>query len=235
MSNLYIHPYIMSSTHLPKYFALRVSDGFKLFTSCIFRSHQDINILSSLEYRTIYFTSSVSKPKTTYSSITRKWYGGDTVLVNWTNEGSEVAISYSGDSVIKYIPVIIFIKCTHGILPSGVHIQIPRSSVVHHKDTEDIYEDPEIYDTDPFLSNTSPSAVVSVTLPGRLPKHVTAILIDHCIRQKDTCPISGEDIVAEKASVTSCGHVFDTASISRWLSSSESRSLCPSCKQACVL
>lgn len=237
MSNFY--RYMSVKTHIPRYFALRSSDGFKLFTSSILRlpNSQDVNILSRLEYRTIYYTSSVITPKTIFSSITRKWYGGDTVSVNWTQEGSEVAVmaEREGHAVTQYIPVIIFIKCVHGILPSGGEIYIPRSSDIHYKHTADKYDDPEVHYTDPFLSATSSSVVVPVSLPGLLPKHVKAILIECSIKQKDTCPISGEYIMTETATVTSCGHVFERSSISRWLSNSESNSLCPICKQRCAI
>lgn len=235
MSNFY--RYMSVKTHIPRYFALRSSDGFKLFTSSILRSPncQDVNILSRLDYRTIYYTSTIITSKTIFSSITRKWYGGDAVSVNWTYEGSEVAISYHGDTYTKYIPVIIFVKCIHGILPSGADVQIPRSSEIHYKHSADKYDDPDVYDTDPFLSTASPSTVVPVTFPSLLPMHVKAILIDYSIKQKDTCPISGEYIMTETATVTSCGHVFEASSISRWLSNSESNSLCPMCKQRCAI
>lgn len=218
------------ASYLPKKFALRSSDGFKLFASCIFRnsSERDISILSRIDSCKLLNVALINSSKTIYSSVTRKWYGGDSVLVNWAYEGSELQISTG-----NYIPIILFIKCSHGILPSGGDVYFPETVEVEHKSMT-TYEPPDIYYSEPYLSSTVSSSIVAGS-NKTLPHHVKLILIEHSIRGNESCAISGEDLTAEMATVTSCGHVFDRTSICRWLSSTDSKSLCPICKQVCVV
>jgi len=227
----------LEKTDLPKEFAVRSSDGFKLFTSCVLKtwSQEDTSILSRLDSYEIAHVALIPSCKKVSASLTRKWYGGDSVSVNWTYEGSEVMISHKDTFRTKYIPVIIFIRCTHGILPSGTDVSIPKSLDILHKHSASTYDSPEVFYTDPFLSSASSSVVVSSSKCAVLPRHVKSLLIQHSIQQRESCPISGEDITESMVEVTSCGHVFDRASITRWLSIEGSRKLCPICKQECVV
>jgi hypothetical protein len=227
----------LEKTDLPKEFALRSSDGFKLFASCVLKiwGQEDISILSRLDSYDIAHVALIPSSKTISASLTRKWYGGDTVSVNWTTEGSEVMITHKNTFRTKYIPVIIFVRCTHGILPSGTDISIPKSLDILHKHSASTYDPPEVFYTDPFLSSASSSVAVSTVNSAVLPRHVKSLLIQHSIQQNESCAISGEDITESMAAVTSCGHVFDRASITRWLSAEGSRKLCPICKQECVV
>lgn len=218
------------TSYLPKKFALRSSDGFKLFASCIYRNsgEPDISILSRIDSCKILNIALINSSKTIFSSVTRKWYGGDCILVNWAYEGSEVKVANG-----IYIPIILFIKCSHGILPSGGDVYFPETVDVQHKSMA-VYETPDIYYTDPYLSCSISSSIVPASNKS-LPHHVKLILINHSIQGNESCAISGEDLTAEMAAVTSCGHVFEQTSIRRWLSSRESNSLCPICKQVCVV
>ena len=219
-------------SYLPKQFALRYSDGFKIYSSCVYKKQngQDINILSRLDNYSVLLSAVVASPKTIYSSITRKWYGGDPVMVNWSCEGSEVKLAHTTLNNVLYIPVIIFIKCTHAILPSGINIHIPCSSIVEQKHTIYAYEQPDIHYTDPFHATES-----SVCVNPGLPTHVKHIILEHYIKNGESCAISGDTLEYASATVTSCGHVFDKASISRWLNSSDSNKSCPICKQVCTI
>ena len=73
----------------------------------------------------------------------------------------------------------------------------------------------------------------AASLPS-LPAHVKNIIIADSISKKESCPITSIDIDRTNASVTSCGHVFTTEAISRWLTTSV-RKECPICKQKCSI
>lgn len=66
-----------------------------------------------------------------------------------------------------------------------------------------------------------------------IPLHVRKLVIEDAIRKAEACSISFEPITM-KSVVTSCGHVFQEESITKWLSNS-SNQYCPMCKQACCI
>jgi hypothetical protein len=68
--------------------------------------------------------------------------------------------------------------------------------------------------------------------PPPLPKHVAALVIDKAIADEAPCPITMETITKGKATVTSCGHVFQTQAIRTWLNA---RDTCPECRQICCI
>ena len=51
-----------------------------------------------------------------------------------------------------------------------------------------------------------------------LPPHVVPMIISEAVTQHRQCSISLDDITADNACVTTCGHVFTKDAISRWLS-----------------
>lgn len=77
-------------------------------------------------------------------------------------------------------------------------------------------------------SYASPS---TTTTAAPLPRHVAVLVIAKAIQDDVSCPITGESI-AEDAAVTSCGHVFDRAAITTWLSSNTT---CPTCRTRCCV
>jgi len=82
--------------------------------------------------------------------------------------------------------------------------------------------------TVPQTTRPQPASIPS------LPIHVKNIIIADSISKNESCPISSIDIDRTNASVTSCGHVFTTEAISRWLATSI-RKECPICKQKCSI
>jgi hypothetical protein len=60
-----------------------------------------------------------------------------------------------------------------------------------------------------------------------LPRHVATLVLEQAITSGATCPISMEPIQAVGASVTGCGHVFQTAALRRWMAD---RNTCPECR-----
>ena len=64
----------------------------------------------------------------------------------------------------------------------------------------------------------------------QLPAHIKAIVLGHAESINQTCSISLEPIRSTTASVTSCGHIFQTTAIQEWLSENQT---CPECRQPC--
>ena len=63
-----------------------------------------------------------------------------------------------------------------------------------------------------------------------LPPHVVPMIISEAVTQHRQCSISLDDITADNACVTTCGHVFTKDAISRWM---QQHSTCPECRKQC--
>jgi len=100
-----------------------------------------------------------------------------------------------------------------------------------------LYMPAMLYSYDPFNTRepTSATASATATAAAMYPAHVKRIIIEDAIRKNESCAISYDEITQENASVTSCGHVFTTEAITRWLSQPSSGKCCPMCKQVCQL
>ena len=61
------------------------------------------------------------------------------------------------------------------------------------------------------------------------PAHLIGPVLAHAAATKALCPITMEPIVAATATVTGCGHIFQTAALDQWL---RSRRQCPECRAA---
>ena len=77
----------------------------------------------------------------------------------------------------------------------------------------------------PYYPRTS----IPVSPPTTLPRHVVNLLLDKAIAEEVVCPITGE-LIQSNAAVTSCGHIFDRAALTHWLSANRT---CPSCRTVC--
>ena len=66
--------------------------------------------------------------------------------------------------------------------------------------------------------------------PPPLPKHIQTVVLERAETDGQTCPITLTPIKSATATVTSCGHIFQTAAIQEWLSENET---CPECRQCC--
>jgi hypothetical protein len=56
------------------------------------------------------------------------------------------------------------------------------------------------------------------------------MIIAEAVKQKQQCSITFDDITADNASVTTCGHVFTTDAIKQWMQQHDS---CPECRKQC--
>jgi len=81
---------------------------------------------------------------------------------------------------------------------------------------------------------TTGDATGAAPAPPPLPKHVAALVIDKAIADGAPCPITMETITKENATVTSCGHVFQTQAIRTWLAARIPHT-CPECRQICCI
>ena len=67
--------------------------------------------------------------------------------------------------------------------------------------------------------------------PKPIPRRIAWLVAEDACKNKESCPISMEDISPITASVTSCFHVFDTPSLNIWL---QEKNTCPSCREPCA-
>ena len=72
-----------------------------------------------------------------------------------------------------------------------------------------------------------PRDPVTVTSTQPFPRHLIAPLLTHAAATGALCPITLEPITLTNASITSCGHIFQTAALTEWLSRSTT---CPECR-----
>ena len=66
--------------------------------------------------------------------------------------------------------------------------------------------------------------------PPPLPKHIQSIVLERAEAEGKLCPITMNPIRKSTASVTSCGHIFQSAAIQEWMSDNRT---CPECRQIC--
>ena len=78
------------------------------------------------------------------------------------------------------------------------------------------------------LAARQPSAPPA--LPPALPRHIADLVLAKAEADGQTCPITMEPIRRNTASITSCGHIFQTEAIREWL---QTRYTCPDCRQPC--
>jgi len=63
------------------------------------------------------------------------------------------------------------------------------------------------------------------------PKQWLQLVLDATEKRNEECAITSERLTVKNASVTTCGHVFETNAIKKWL---QSNPLCPNCREPCV-
>ncbi len=73
---------------------------------------------------------------------------------------------------------------------------------------------------------SAPTSVPELTMP-ELPRHVALMVLQNAVATGATCPISMEPIRSTGASVTGCGHVFQTDTLRQWMSA---HAICPECR-----
>jgi len=77
----------------------------------------------------------------------------------------------------------------------------------------------------------APAPMQKVVL-APIPRRIAWIIAEDACKNKETCSISLEDISPITASVTSCFHVFESASLKTWFETKGSKH-CPVCRKPC--
>ena len=233
---------------LPKFFAVKRGDAYKLYQNKVFKPTDAmiINIISNLNNVSIVTVNKYHQIERMNTSILRKYYGGLRNDCTWTYSGYEFIVNNSERAFP--VPLIKFSSASDTLLPHGSDLVSPSDPVEHLVSRPSVYESIDVFSSDPYEVDNLPLASVvaepsvsrppvsqpqAISLPS-LPAHVKNIIIADSISKKESCPISSIDIDKTNASVTSCGHVFTTDAITHWLSMS-SRKECPICKQKCSI
>ena len=155
----------------------------------------------------------------------------DTLITRDSNGGSEWSILRETD----------IHPATMALLPSwGSHPTIPLYMVSPAQLTMETTRAPTVltgvsWSAAPYYHNPtytySYASLTPTTTAAPLPRHVAVLVIAKAIQDDVSCPITGESIT-EDAAVTSCGHVFDRAAITTWLSNNPT---CPTCRTRCCV
>jgi len=82
------------------------------------------------------------------------------------------------------------------------------------------------------VDEVRPPQPAPVQRPMGLQAFTIQALISHAVKENMTCPISMNPIEQRTACVISCQHIFDRASIQRWL---QDNTTCPVCRQEASL
>jgi hypothetical protein len=217
---------------LPGLFAIRPGPGYtyRLYTNKLFET---ANILSPVQNHVIENKYSYPIIRENYGVNVRKWYDTELVNCTWTYTGIEFSVINSITGQRYRVPLVFFIVTMPTLLPTdseilentgGETIDICRAS---------LYMPAMLYSYDPFNTHQTTSVSAPVSSATMYPAHIKRIIIEDAIRKMESCAISYDEITQENASVTSCGHVFTTEAITRWLSQASSARCCPICKQIC--
>jgi hypothetical protein len=234
-----------SLSNLPAIIAIQdeqVDRGYKLYDSRLYYNGTEyINIIAPIEN---YDLEAVYKYETEglqpyYVSLIRKWSGGIVTSSEWTYTDYELSVKDCHSNLVIRVPVISVSTDTGDLVPDGARLITKAGNHIELIEFASMYDDPLIYTSDPYCRVVAPPVPTAPAAPvasiPTMPAHVKRIVIQDAIRKGDSCVISFNDITEKNASLTSCGHVFTTEAIQKWLSQSSSGGCCPLCKQQCHL
>jgi hypothetical protein len=222
---------------LPGIFAIRLGPGYtyRLYTNKLFET---ANILSPVQNHVIENKYSYPIVRENYGVNVRKWYDTDLVSCTWTYTGIEFSVRNTITGERFRLPLVFFIVTMPTLLPTDSEVLENTGGETIYISQASTYMPAMLYSYDPFNTHRAghtPSADITVSTAAMYPAHVKRLIIEDVIRKKESCAISYDEITQENASVTSCGHVFTTEAITRWLSQPSSARCCPMCKQVCQL
>jgi hypothetical protein len=241
--------------NLPEYFAIKNSGFLVKDTYCVYQTsayqsgltyYRMTSVLWPVQDASLQTLTHFTHIPGNKEVLTRKWNSFIYTPSHWSHTGVEIEMTKPNGSQIC-IPVL---KIPENILPYNNKRMVPTQSIQYTCLRRGIDIPAKLWTTDPAESLNDipmvpiappvyPAPVYSPPVKSdsekSLPPHVKKLLISEAIRNKEPCPISSEDITQTNASVTSCGHVFVSTEIKKWLSMAASKDLCPVCKQKCSL
>lgn len=119
------------------------------------------------------------------------------------------------------------------ILRVGVRVDAPLTRIELPLQTQRQFDEDLAIATLASLSSYRPPPPPPPSLsagPQPLPKHIQLIVLEKAEAEGKLCPITMNPIRKSTASVTSCGHIFQTTAIQEWMSDNRT---CPECRQIC--
>jgi len=226
------------STIFPKYIAIKRSQGFKVYENTVSGTTpgNQVNDLMrchsmSIVYITAY-TDHVSGVRKI--SLITSHKKSQPVSCSWTHTGMDLNIRVGDKQLLDSVPIIEFIEDMKDVLPHASDYITYKNP--NHAESSVQHQHYPAATVVPFLPHVQiPVAPVVADTVLSIPKHVKTLIIADVVARKESCPVLFEPITTANAAVTNCGHVFTLSGISTWLSSSQSKSQCPVCKQCCHL
>jgi hypothetical protein len=225
---------------LPEYFAVKNPEGYYIYQNTVFQSSKTHNMPASVLWPIVnasigtlsYYTCTPTKKPT----LTRKWNGDDYYPCSWLHTGAEIDMTKGNGSKLL-IPVITILANLYDILPYNNKPYTPTKIVLDLPARLGIDTTARFFQVDPVETvpglNLVKKPANDTSVESVIPVHVKQILIADAVRNKVDCAISCDPITLTNATVTSCGHVFVSTEIKKWLSMGASKGLCPVCKQKC--
>jgi len=211
----------------PKYIAIKRSKGFKVYQNTVVRETDvTVNDLTRGHDMTIiYVTKLKSRETTVNTTLVMSHKRPEPYTCSWTHSGLNLNIRVGSDTDLVEVPVLNFNGEMSEILPHAADYLIYTNP-----NYVDEFARPK-YPAAPITNLTIP--VAPVVNEVTIPRHVKILIVEDALRRNEMCPVMFEPITKQNAAVTNCGHVFTLSGINTWLSSSQSKGLCPMCKQCC--
>jgi len=211
----------------PKYIAIKRSKGFKVYENTVVREEGfTVNDLTRGHDMTIIYVTKLKSTQTTVNTtLVMSHKRPEPFTCTWTHSGIDLNIRVGSVIELVQVPVLNFNGDMTEILPHAAEYLV--------------YTNPKYVDE--FARPKYPEApVTNLTIPVApvvkevtIPRHVKILVVADALRRNEMCSVMLEPITKENAAVTNCGHVFSLTGINTWLSSSQSKGLCPMCKQCC--
>ena len=232
---------------IPEIFAVRIGwrgrGGLGLFRAINHNNDTDTNnnpvvIISRLPHEDLFYNIIVTNQNNAWQRRSGVKQGGNIrTNFDWKYNGEtlENEIENKRYPVLRVTPAAILPS-----LKAENFIPIVERAPRQPEEAVDIIHIPlPIPDPIPPMPIPQPVIQVPLRLPHNkypiqdIPQHAIRYLLQGAVIMGETCPISNEDIDIDNGAITTCFHIFDRASIQRWLTMPNSRDKCPVCNASC--
>ena len=68
-----------------------------------------------------------------------------------------------------------------------------------------------------------------------IPRRIAWLVAEDACKNKESCPITTNELSPITAAVTSCFHVFESESLGEWFARHPARTKCPVCREVCLM
>lgn len=83
-------------------------------------------------------------------------------------------------------------------------------------------------------ANAAVQAQATQTLKP-IPRRIAWLVAEDACKNKESCPITTNELSPITAAVTSCFHVFESESLGEWFARHPARTKCPVCREVCLM